>query len=845
MEGTRPERGQPDARLSPRKCRVLAASPLALLASALFFAAQAAPPPLPRTTFGNVGLVDMPSARMAPDGELSFSASFFEKTQRYALGFQMFPWLEAQFRYAGLTHFNPDYPVYFDRSFALKARLWNEDGAIPAVAVGINDLVGTGIYGGEYVVASKQFGSVDASVGMGWGRMGTANSIRNPLGAVSSSFYTRSGFEGQGGDFNLKQYFHGPRSGIFGGLTWRTPLEGLTAIAEYSSDAYSLESQRGSFRPKNQVNLGLSYAGINGVTLGVNWLYGKAVGLNLLLHMDPTTESYPQKIGEVAPSVPALRSVEEQQAALQGLATGVVAPAARPTAGRQDRLVELLWRDDVQNVDIRGTTLALTVSGPATAARCQAAAAQIQSSGADFTTAEIRAASGGPAQSCRTGAALRVAALTGPSITTTLTDARPALLTINAALPDSSTAARTRAQALAAIKAEAKKQSLRLEAADFAGSTAVLYYNNTYYRSEVDAINRLTAILMKEAPPEIERFRLINVRTGIVQREQEILRSPQERQYLADNRVNVFGNGSEAQSRAAPMYTPILDAQDRKRYPTFSWSVFPQFRQELFDPDNPFAVQFVMAASGVVQLFRGFSLEAVLETNLYDNFNVSRTAGTALPPVRTDFLKYLIKGKNGIADLSANYRFRLAPDVYAIGRAGYLESMFAGAGGEILWRPENARWALGVDMYRVWQRDFDRLFGLQRYKTFTGHVSLYYASPWHDLNFALRAGQYLAGDRGVTVEVTRRFATGIEVGAFFTRTNVSAQQFGEGSFDKGIIIRIPLGWMLPIETQGQYALDMRPIQRDGGQRLMADTVLYEETRRASQAEIYTQTAGAW
>ena len=97
----------------------------------------------------------------------------------------------------------------------------------------------------------------------------------------------------------------------------------------------------------------------------------------------------------------------------------------------------------------------------------------------------------------------------------------------------------------------------------------------------------------------------------------------------------------------------------------------------------------------------------------------------------------------------------------------------------------------------------------------------------------------------MTVEVTRRFATGIEVGAFFTRTNVSAQQFGEGSFDKGIIIRIPLGWMLPIETQGQYALDMRPIQRDGGQRLMADTVLYEETRRASQAEIYTQTAGAW
>ena len=127
--------------------------------------------------------------------------------------------------------------------------------------------------------------------------------------------------------------------------------------------------------------------------------------------------------------------------------------------------------------------------------------------------------------------------------------------------------------------------------------------------------------------------------------------------------------------------------------------------------------------------------------------------------------------------------------------------MFAGAGGEILWRPQGARWALGADVYHVWQRDFDRLLGLQHYHKTTGHISLYYDSPWYDLNFGLRAGQYLAGDRGITFQVTRRFSTGVEIGAFFTKTNVSAQQFGEGSFDKGIIIRIPLGWIAPLETQ--------------------------------------------
>ena len=141
--------------------------------------------------------------------------------------------------------------------------------------------------------------------------------------------------------------------------------------------------------------------------------------------------------------------------------------------------------------------------------------------------------------------------------------------------------------------------------------------------------------------------------------------------------------------------------------------------------------------------------------------------------------------------------------------------------------------------YQVWQRGFDRLFDLQDYHVFTGHVSLYYASPWYDLNFMVSAGQYLAGDRGLTFQMTRRFSTGVEVGAFFTKTNVSSEQFGEGSFDKGVLIRIPLDWAIPIETQGEWEVDLRPVQRDGGrQRLDGDATLYgEETPLSSYGEL--------
>src|SRR5690242_10151979 len=72
-------------------------------------------PPLPRTNMGAVGLIEMPSARMAPDGELSMGASYFQSNQRYNLGFQILPWLEGSFRYSGVQHFNASYPVYWDR----------------------------------------------------------------------------------------------------------------------------------------------------------------------------------------------------------------------------------------------------------------------------------------------------------------------------------------------------------------------------------------------------------------------------------------------------------------------------------------------------------------------------------------------------------------------------------------------------------------------------------------------------------------------------------------------------------------------------------------------------------
>ena len=799
----------------------------------------------PSNLLGSRGLMGTPSARMAPDGQLSAGASFLRNNQHYNFEFQALPWLDTTFRYSGLQHFQADYPVYYDRAFGVKIRLWDEGDVMPAIAVGIDDIIGTGVYNGEYLVASKRFGDVDTSLGMGWGRYAGTDLIRNPLALVFPSFNNRPSFFGQAGQGDFSELFHGHNVGIFGGAVWHTPLDGLSLMMEYDSDNYSQEKAAGNFSPRSQINYGLTYDLSDATQVGLDWLYGTSLGGGFSLRLDPVHQQYPQKIEPPPPPVE-VRTAEEQQRALATLEDLRDPRKAQRLQEYQIRradrngLVDALWQQgsDYSDIQLNRNTLDLTVTGAISSTRCAAIARLMQGVAVHIDRVRLRAPDGGRSVSCTVShtvdATLISAALLSANDMENLATPAVQIQTIDASevtiVPD-------RAQIERAIRAAITAQHLLVQALSLGHGELVLYYSNSHYFAETDAIDRMVRVLSKEAPPEIEKFRLIAVVAGMPVREFDVLRAPMERSYEQED-GNIFDHTVSV--LAPSMHQPVLAAAEKSIYPQFSWGLYPQFRQALFDPAQPFGVQFLGVLFAGLDLAPGLSLYGSLEGNIYDDFNTARVSDSVLPHVRSDFMKYFTQGKNGIGNLESDYRFRIAPDVYAKARAGYLESMFAGAGGEILWRPEGARWALGADIYQVWQRDFDRLFGLQHYHQTTGHISLYYDSPWYDLNFELRAGQYLAGDRGFTLQITRRFSTGVEIGAFATKTNVSAAQFGEGSFDKGLIIRIPLGWVAPIETQSQIGLDLRPVQRDGGQPLNGDATLYGETRNTSEGELLRQ-----
>ena len=84
----------------------------------------------------------------------------------------------------------------------------------------------------------------------------------------------------------------------------------------------------------------------------------------------------------------------------------------------------------------------------------------------------------------------------------------------------------------------------------------------------------------------------------------------------------------------------------------------------------------------------------------------------------------------------------------------------------------------------------------------------------------------MAGDKGAQFSISRVFDSGIGVSAYATITNVSAAQFGEGSFDKGLYMNVPLELFLATSSRSYGSVGWRPLSRDGGQMLLNKSRLY-------------------
>ena len=681
-----------------------------------------------QSDFGGVGLMQMPTGRMAPEGEFNFSVTGSDEYLFYNVTLQLMPWLETTIRYTQVNDlpYSSSFPdvdnEYTDKGIDFKFRLWEESEYMPEIALGVRDFAGTGLFDAEFLAATKRYsnsklGTFDFTLGMGWGYLGTRDTVTNPFCKASDKFCDRpSEFLSTGGTTNFDRAFKGPAA-LFGGIEYQTLHKPLRFKLEYDGNDYSTDYpvvQAGvDMSPHTPWNFGVLYR-IGMADFRLSYERGDTLVAGLTLNANfndmpsfwrdtPTPE------------------IEDSQ---------------------PEELSDVDWERVTEDLD--------KIAG---------------------------------------------------------------------------------------------YQNTRIYVDD---NTVTVVGEQKKYRDRTEAHEKAAAVLHNEMPDDIDTY-AINERSRGLVGEQTIISKEKYRDFAQVNYINPKIEDATSRATTKPTGESIYDGFER-----FDWGFAPKLVQTLGNAEDFYLFSVGLSGNASYWLTDNLEIGGSLYWDWYNNYDkfiyVTPPDGTTVPRVRTMFRAYQNEHAVTMSNLQLTWFQEYSDTMDQQFYAGYLESMFAGVGTEFLYRPQGANWAIGADVNVISQRDPQSYFGVYDEKWqnvpeygrpfqvidkgFTGFVSGYYYPQWEflqDLMIQVDVGQFLAGDVGTQINVSKQFKSGVIAGAFASFTDLSADEFGEGSFTKGFYLSIPFDIMTVKPSNNRANFSWQPLTRDGGQKLGRKYSLIELT----------------
>jgi hypothetical protein len=382
-----------------------------------------------------------------------------------------------------------------------------------------------------------------------------------------------------------------------------------------------------------------------------------------------------------------------------------------------------------------------------------------------------------------------------------------------------------------------REREYYLQKASVDSNVLSVAFSQSTHASHMQAAGRVARVLDEISPENIKTFNLININAGMAMYSMEIDRysfsknMPTNSFRLAARDIKIQPEKYEDRSYK---YNPS------KPFPAHFYKIEPSLRTQIGGPDSFFFGDLRLTYEGEILFDKSLSLSTSASIGITDNLDSLKLASDSIiPHVRTDIVQYLKNSqKYNIDRVQLNYFLNPFQNIYGKFSFGLLETMFAGIGSEFLYRPFNKNYGVGAEIWRVQQRDYDLMFGLRDYKTTTGHINLYYIEPRSKIFFAIRGGKFLAKDSGLSFDFSRRFKSGFQLGAFFSRTDISKREFGEGSFDKGFYFHVPLDIFSTSYNKEVFTWGLKPLTRDGAAPLNHGYYLWGVTEQAHQETFF-------
>ncbi|ASK69855.1 hypothetical protein CF168_13880 [Shewanella bicestrii] len=733
-----------------------------------------------QSDFGGVGLMQMPTGRMAPEGEFNFATSYNDEYQHFTASVQLFPWFETTVRYTQVQDLlysnDPNFSgntKYTDKGIDFKVRLIEESNWLPETSIGVRDFGGTGLFDGEFIAATKRVGPLDFTLGIGWGYIGNSGNLTSDKKDLNYNCDRDTSYGGKGGTVDYQRWFKGCAA-LFGGVEYQTPWDPLRLKVEYDGNDYQSDFPvvRGGIpMPQDsKFNYGMLYRFGDWGDLHLSYERGNTWTLGFSLQTNFNTLSQIKRDPEAAkykplPAAPLTLTQSESS-------TQVNTPRAEQATVSTETSTH---KSEVGNAEVANLEPVNASSQAVTNRKVDwnKVAHDLQTI-AGYANAKIY--------------------LDNESIT---------------------------------VVGEQNKFRDRNEAHQRA---ATILANNT------DAAN-------------IKEYRLIETHY-----QQPITETRIDSQKFAQVASYAYINAkmadtSEVRVPSSPQGKLVTET-DKDWLDNFGFDISPTMVQSFGGSEGFYMFNIGVTGSASYRFSDNFEFSSSIYLNLYDNYDKFLydvpPDGTDLKRVRTLIRQYVHDNPVRVNNLQLTWMDNLSDNISYQAYGGYLEMMYGGIGTEVLYRPLNSQWAFGFDVNYVKQRDPDSMFGFfedehqfdpitnrpYRVQTgvLTGHATAYYQPDWFP-NTLLRvsAGQYLTEDKGITVDFSKQFDSGVIVGAFATKTNLSSEEYGEGSFTKGFYISVPFDLMTIKSTHSRAFLSWMPLTRDGGQMLGRKYNLFDVT----------------
>ena len=731
-----------------------------------------------QSDFGGVGLMQMPTGRMAPEGEFNFSTSYNDDYQHFTASVQLFPWFETTVRYTQVQDFlysnDPSFSgnsKLTDKGIDFKVRLLEETNWLPETSIGVRDFGGTGLFDGEFIAATKRVGPLDFTLGIGWGYIGNSGNLTSDKKDLNYNCDRDTSYGGKGGTVDYQRWFKGCAA-LFGGVEYQTPLDPLRLKLEYDGNDYQSDypvvrgRDRNAMPQDSKFNYGLLYRFGDWGDLHLSYERGNTwtLGFSLQTNFNTLTQTKRDPKADKYEPLPAASLTRVQTEGTQ-ISSALPSKAINPVANTTiDSKIEITSNNLARQsqVAISNTTI-----------NWSKVAEDLQTI-AGYNDAKIY--------------------LDTDSIT--------------------------------------------------------VVGEQTKYRDRNEAHQRAATILANNSDlTQIKEYRLIETHYS-----QPITETRIDAEKFAQ--VASFGYLNAKVTDASQVRVPTLPkgqlvtSSDKDWLDKLSFDLSPNLVQSFGGSESFYMFNIGVTGNATYKFTDNFEFGGSLYLNLYDNYDKFLydvpPDGTDLKRVRTLIRQYVHDNPVRVDNLQLTWMDNLSDNISYQAYGGYLEMMYGGVGTEFLYRPLNSQWAFGFDINYAKQRDPDSMFGFfsdenqvdpltnraYRVQTgvVTGHATAYYQPEWFP-NTLLRvsAGQYLTEDKGVTVDFSKQFDSGIIVGAFATKTNLSADEYGEGSFTKGFYVSIPFDLMTIKSTHSRAFLSWIPLTRDGGQMLGRKYNLFDVT----------------